>query len=98
MNIGGAEFSSRLLNRGTRKFLHPAYNAKAIIRSESQMITVAMKRINMLSRAAPGDMLLHLSTVRKSAPSQHFRYCGMPKEADSYGPDGPAEIFIPISA
>ena len=59
MSIGGREFSSRLFV-GTGKFPSPDIMQKAIIASDSQMITVAMKRVNMLN-AATDDMLTHIN-------------------------------------
>lgn len=59
MSIGGREFSSRLFV-GTGKFPSPDIMQKAIIASESQMITVAMKRVNMLNEATD-DMLTHIN-------------------------------------
>ena len=59
LNIGGREFSSRLFV-GTGKFPSPDIMQKAIIASESQMITVAMKRVNMLNEATD-DMLTHIN-------------------------------------
>ena len=59
MNIGGREFSSRLFV-GTGKFPSPDIMQKAIRASESQMITVAMKRVNMLNEATD-DMLTHIN-------------------------------------
>lgn len=57
--IGGREFSSRLFV-GTGKFSSPQIMLEAIIESESEMITVAMKRINMLNEATD-DMLTHIN-------------------------------------
>ncbi len=57
--IGNREFSSRLFV-GTGKFSSPEIMQKAIIASESQMITVAMKRVNMLNEATD-DMLTHIN-------------------------------------
>lgn len=57
--IGGREFSSRLFV-GTGKFSSNEIMEQAIIASESQMITVAMKRINM-SDEADDDMLKHIN-------------------------------------
>lgn len=57
--IGGREFSSRLF-LGTGKFASPELMLKAVIASESQMITVAMKRINLLNEATD-DMLTHIN-------------------------------------
>lgn len=59
LNIGGREFSSRLFV-GTGKFPSPDIMQKAIIASDSQMITVAMKRVNMLNEATD-DMLTHIN-------------------------------------
>jgi len=59
LNIGGREFSSRLFV-GTGKFPSPDIMQKAIIASESQMITVAIKRVNMLNEATD-DMLTHIN-------------------------------------
>lgn len=57
--IGGREFTSRLFV-GTGKFSSPAVMLEAILASESQMITVAMKRVNMLNEATD-DMLTHIN-------------------------------------
>lgn len=57
--IGAKEFTSRLFV-GTGKFSSPETMLKAILASESQMITVAMKRINMLNEATD-DMLIHIN-------------------------------------
>ena len=57
--IGGREFSSRLFV-GTGKFSSNEIMEQAIIASESQMITVAMKRINM-SDEADDEMLKHIN-------------------------------------
>lgn len=57
--IGGREFTSRLFV-GTGKFSSPQLMLDAILASESQMITVAMKRINMLNEATD-DMLTHIN-------------------------------------
>ena len=59
MSIGGREFSSRLFV-GTGNFPSPDIMQKAIIASDSQMITVAMKRVNMLNEATD-DMLTHIN-------------------------------------
>ena len=53
--IGNREFSSRLFV-GTGKFPSNELMLKAILASESEMITVAMKRINM-DNEADDDML-----------------------------------------
>lgn len=59
LTIGGREFTSRLFV-GTGKFPSPDIMQEAIIASESQMITVAMKRVNMLNEATD-DMLTHIN-------------------------------------
>ncbi len=57
--IGNREFSSRLFV-GTGKFPSNELMLQAILASESQMITVAMKRINM-DNEADDDMLRHIN-------------------------------------
>lgn len=57
--IGGREFTSRLFV-GTGKFASPDMMLEAIKASESQMITVAMKRVNMMNEATD-DMLTHIN-------------------------------------
>lgn len=57
--IGGHEFSSRLFI-GTGKFSSPETMLKAVLASESQMITVAMKRVNLLNEASD-EMLTHIN-------------------------------------
>lgn len=59
LTIGGREFTSRLFV-GTGKFPSPDIMQEAIIASGSQMITVAMKRVNMLNEATD-DMLTHIN-------------------------------------
>lgn len=59
LKIGGKEFTSRLFV-GTGKFSSPEIMQEAVIASESQMITVAMKRVNMLNEATD-DMLTHIN-------------------------------------
>lgn len=59
LKIGPREFSSRLFV-GTGKFPSSDLMQKAIIASESQMITVAMKRVNMMNEATD-DMLTHIN-------------------------------------
>ncbi len=59
LTIGGREFTSRLFV-GTGKFSSPDIMLKSIIASQSQMITVAMKRVNMLNEATD-DMLTHIN-------------------------------------
>lgn len=57
--IGGKEFESRLFV-GTGKFSSPDVMLQAILASRSQMITVALKRVNMM-REATDDMLTHIN-------------------------------------
>ena len=59
LTIGGRDFSSRLFV-GTGKFASPAIMQDAVVASGSQMITVAMKRVNMLNEATD-DMLTHIN-------------------------------------
>lgn len=59
LNIDGREFTSRLFV-GTGKFASPDTMLEAIKASGSQMITVAMKRVNMMNEATD-DMLTHIN-------------------------------------
>lgn len=59
LTIGGREFTSRLF-LGTGKFSRPELMLDAVIASQSQMITVAMKRINMMNEATD-EMLIHIN-------------------------------------
>jgi len=59
LKIGNREFTSRLFV-GTGKFSSPDVMLAAIKASESQMITVAMKRVNMMNEATD-DMLTHIN-------------------------------------
>ena len=59
LKIGPREFSSRLFV-GTGKFPSPEIMLKSVLASESQMITVAMKRVNLLNEATD-DMLTHIN-------------------------------------
>ncbi len=59
LTIGARQFTSRLFV-GTGKFPSPQIMQKAVIASGSQMVTVAMKRINMLNEATD-DMLTHIN-------------------------------------
>ena len=59
LKIGNKEFTSRLFV-GTGKFLSPDKMQEAVIASQSQMITVAMKRVNMMTEATD-DMLTHIN-------------------------------------
>ena len=57
--IGGREFNSRLFV-GTGKFASPAKMLEAIVASGSEMITVALKRVNMMNEATD-EMLTHIN-------------------------------------
>ena len=59
LKIGNREFTSRLFV-GTGKFASPDLMLQAIKASGSQMITVAMKRVNMMNEATD-DMLTHIN-------------------------------------
>lgn len=59
LKIGGKEFTSRLFV-GTGKFASNRLMLDAILASESQMITVAMKRIDM-QHEEDDDMLRHIN-------------------------------------
>lgn len=59
LKIGDRNFSSRLFV-GTGKFRSPDTMLEAVLASESQMITVAMKRVNLLNEATD-DMLTHIN-------------------------------------
>ena len=60
--IGGREFNSRLFV-GTGKFSSNELMLQAILASESEMITVAMKRIDM-EHEEEDDMLQHINRER----------------------------------
>ncbi len=59
LTIGGRDFTSRLFV-GTGKFSSPEIMLKAVLASGSEMITVAMKRINLLNEATD-EMLTHIN-------------------------------------
>ncbi len=59
LKIGEREFTSRLFV-GTGKFPSPEIMLEAIKASGSQMITVAMKRVNMMNEATD-EMLTHIN-------------------------------------
>lgn len=59
LKIGKREFTSRLFI-GTGKFPSPEIMLESIKASESQMITVAMKRVNMMNEATD-EMLTHIN-------------------------------------
>lgn len=57
--IGEREFDSRLFV-GTGKFSSPEVMLESVLASRSEMITVAMKRVNMLNEATD-EMLTHIN-------------------------------------
>lgn len=57
--IGGKTFTSRLFI-GTGKFASPELMLESIIASKTQMVTVAMKRVNMMNKASD-EMLTHIN-------------------------------------
>lgn len=59
LRIGNREFDSRLFV-GTGKFASPDLMLKSIEASGSEMITVAMKRVNMMNEATD-DMMTHIN-------------------------------------
>lgn len=59
LKIGPREFTSRLFV-GTGKFSSPEIMLESVLASCSQMITVAMKRINLLNEATD-EMLTHIN-------------------------------------
>lgn len=59
LKIGDRHFTNRLFV-GTGKFASPELMLNAIVASESQMITVAMKRVNMMNEATD-EMLTHIN-------------------------------------
>lgn len=59
LKIGPREFSSRLFV-GTGKFSSPEIMLKSVLASGSEMITVAMKRVNLMNEATD-DMLTHIN-------------------------------------
>lgn len=59
LKIGQREFSSRLFV-GTGKFASPDIMLEAVKASGTEMVTVAMKRINMMNEATD-DMLTHIN-------------------------------------
>ncbi|MCM1377045.1 MAG: thiazole synthase [Clostridium sp.] len=59
LKIGDREFISRLFV-GTGKFSSPDVMLKSVLASGSEMITVAMKRVNMMNEATD-EMLTHIN-------------------------------------
>lgn len=59
LRIGSREFTSRLFV-GTGKFASPELMLDAVKASGTQMVTVAMKRVNMLNEASD-DMMTHVN-------------------------------------
>lgn len=59
LKLGNRDFNSRLFV-GTGKFASPEVMLESVIASGSEMITVAMKRVNMMHEATD-DMLTHIN-------------------------------------
>ncbi|MDE6217392.1 MAG: thiazole synthase [Muribaculaceae bacterium] len=59
LKIGNREFTSRLFV-GTGKFSSPEVMLQSVLASGSEMITVAMKRVNMMNEATD-EMLTHIN-------------------------------------
>lgn len=59
LKIGPREFTSRLFV-GTGKFPSPEIMLQSVLASGSEMITVAMKRVNLMNEATD-DMLTHIN-------------------------------------
>lgn len=59
LKIGPRNFSSRLFV-GTGKFSSPEIMLESVIASDSEMITVAMKRVNLMNEATD-EMLTHIN-------------------------------------
>lgn len=59
LKIGNREFNSRLFV-GTGKFASPSLMLEAVKASGTEMVTVAMKRVNMLNEASD-DMMTHIN-------------------------------------
>lgn len=59
LKIGPREFTSRLFV-GTGKFPSPEVMLKSVVASGSEMITVAMKRVNLMNEATD-EMLTHIN-------------------------------------
>ena len=83
LKIGDREFTSRLFV-GTGKFSSNELMLQSILASKSEMITVAMKRLNM-DNEADDEMLKHInreavqflpntSGVRADGPSSNVKY------------------------
>lgn len=71
LTIGGREFHSRLFV-GTGKFASNRLMLDAILASGSEMITVAMKRIDM-EHEEEDDMLRHINREHVQLSPQHLR-------------------------
>lgn len=59
LTIGGREFNSRLFV-GTGKFSSPDVMLEAVKASGSEMVTVAMKRVNLMNEASD-EMMTHIN-------------------------------------
>ena len=68
LTIGGREFHSRLFV-GTGKFASNQLMLEAIVASGSEMITVAMKRVDM-DHEEDDDMLRHINRDQHSRSAQ----------------------------
>ncbi len=75
LKIGDREFKSRLFV-GTGKFPSPEIMLEAIKASESEMITVAMKRVNLMNEATD-DMLTHINRENVQLLCQTLPGCAM---------------------
>ena len=73
LKIADKTFTSRLFT-GTGKFSSNQVMEEAIIASESQLVTVAMKRIRMEDKN--DDMLEHILPSRCTIITQHLRRTG----------------------
>ncbi len=62
LKIGGREFCSRLFV-GTGKFASPEIMLEAVKASGTEMVTVAMKRVNMMNEATD-EMMTHINRDR----------------------------------
>lgn len=90
--IGGREFSSRLFV-GTGKFRSNEIMEQAILASGTQMVTVAMKRIDMDNTG--DEMLHHIPTKAFSCYPTH-QVCATPARRCSQR-SSPARRLAPTS-
>ena len=87
LKIGNREFRSRLFV-GTGKFSSSELMQEAVIASGSEMITVAMKRVNLLNEATD-DMLTHINR------EQHQRRAHR-RRGSACCPDEPRNLPYPL--